>query len=530
MAEPNLAGGGICRILVVDDDTEMRELVATLLGAKGHKVTTAVSGEDAVAKMRKDEFQLAIVDFAMPGQNGIETMDALKKIDPSLEVIIVTARGSQELASEAVTRGAYTFLVKPFDLVELDALIPSVREKISLRTLVGIYEMTRSVFAAVDLKSLLPNLVALANKILEADDTSLMLLDDDGSLRIQAASGIEEKVWRNTKIKIGEGVAGRVAQWKTGVTIQGPLQSDPRFSDLPSRKAGGSSLVYPILLDNDLVGILSANKKEGKEPFTLQDLRHAVVFCSQVSQAIQNAKLYEKLESARRAALEANSLKDELLYMTSHDLKSPLITIQTYAGLLLDKTIDDSARTNAVQRIKRGAGLVLTLVQQILRKGQVESAVFKLDRQWARVGEIVDEYLKDLELIAAMKKMRLIKDNRLPEGFTMNVDPTALGEIVTNLVGNAIKHTGDGGQVTVRLEISGEGVVLDVSDRGPGIGPEEQAVLFNKFQRGASVKVEGSGYGLAIVKRLAELHGGRVELAASSEEGSTFRVVLPVKG
>lgn len=516
------------RVLVADDDDGMRELVVAILERNGHRVTAVTDGEAAVAAARKERFQLAILDFMMPGKNGLETMDALKAGDPDIEVVIITAQESEKVGSDAVARGAYGYLNKPFEPAELEAIIPGIKEKLSLKTLVGLYEITRRIFANVQLKDLLADLTALARQLLIAKDVSVMLLGEDGFLRIAASSGLEERVWHDVRIPLGEGVAGRVAQWKTGVTIHGSLQSDPRFADLPSRGGNRSTLIHPIILKEQLVGILCANREEGAPAFSHGDVRHAVIFCAQIGQAIENAKLYEKLEAARKDAAEANLLKDELLYMTSHDLKAPLTAVSGYAEFLLQHSGNAAAVEGSAERIRTTVSHMLALVQQILRKGQVESANFWIEKRPTSAAAALDECLEGLSVVAAMQGRRLVKENRVPPESQANIDPNAFGEIVSNLVANAVKFSGKNGEVKVVLDKAGADLVLEVSDNGPGISPEEQKRIFGKFQRGSTATAEGSGYGLAIVKRLAELHGGRVELDSSPGRGSTFRVVLPV--
>ncbi|MBI4676322.1 MAG: response regulator [Elusimicrobia bacterium] len=546
MAPPQEKIAGTLKILVADDDLAIRERLRRALVSKGHEVVPAEDGEAALAKAQEGRFQLAILDLVMPKKGGIETLEALKNLDPGIEVVIVTGYASQASATEAIQRGAYAYLIKPFDMLELEALLPSVFEKVGLKALVGLLEATRSVFADVKLDDLLLDLMALACKILAADEATLIMRTEDSKLRIAASSSPSIQTLKGSEVNIEDSVAGRVARWKTGVAIEGPLHSDPRFADLPSHRSVRHSLVYPIMLKDDLEGILCANRRENKERFQPQDLRHAAIFCSHVAQAIENAKLYEKLQAARNEALKANALKDEFLYITTHDLKVPLSIIQGYTERLLKLDglthggrvpegasgsplaggADAKARSELASRILHNVDSMISLIRQILRKGQLESGEFKLDRRPVAVSELAGDCLRDLELLARAKSIRLVKEDRLPPAHQGNIDAEALTEIIENLVANAVKFCQAGDTVTVTIDRADGRLVLKVSDTGPGIPEDDQKHLFQRFHRGKGAQAEGSGYGLAIVKTLAEIHGGGVKLESSSGKGSVFTVVL----
>jgi DNA-binding NtrC family response regulator len=117
------------RVLVVDDEEDLREMLAFVLSGAGFEVLTADSGLSAVELAKEHRFDLAISDLKMPGMNGVETLTALKQIDASMEVIIVTGYASEETAVECLKRGAYGYLRKPFELDELHALVDRAVER-----------------------------------------------------------------------------------------------------------------------------------------------------------------------------------------------------------------------------------------------------------------------------------------------------------------------------------------------------------------------------------------------------------------
>ncbi len=515
------------RILVVEDDLASREWLRRGLAKKGYEVTAANDGEEALDKARQSRFHLAIMDLVMPGMSGLETMEALKQVNPGIEVILVTGNASKDSALEAMKKGAFAYLIKPFEMMELEALLPGAYEKMSLRALVSLLEATRGVFADVELEELLLDLMSLARRILGAGEVSLLLKDSEGKLRVSVSSSPRAQSLRNSIVPLETSVAGRVAQWKTGVIINGPLSEDPRFKDLPAHQGVTYSLVYPIILKDELLGVLCANRGVEREKFQPQDLRHASIFCSQVAQAIENAKLYDKLTVARNEALKANALKDEFLYFTTHDLKNPLGIIQGFTEQLIKADDDPKLRKELGQRILHNVDNMLALIRQILKKGQLESGQFQLEKKPTPVGELLSETIRDFEVLAVKREITISKESGLKEGFLAEVDPEAFREILSNLIGNAIKYCEPGNKIKVSLESRDGVLTLKVADNGPGISEEDRRRLFQRFQRGAGgAKAEGTGIGLAIVKTLAEIHGGHVVLSSSPEQGSLFTVTL----
>ena len=111
------------RVLVIDDEQDMREMLALVLETRGFEVETAESGPAAIAAVERRRFDVALTDLRMPGMDGIETLAALKKRDPALQIIIATGYASDETAGVCMQRGAYDFIRKPFDLRDLQALL-----------------------------------------------------------------------------------------------------------------------------------------------------------------------------------------------------------------------------------------------------------------------------------------------------------------------------------------------------------------------------------------------------------------------
>jgi len=226
---------------------------------------------------------------------------------------------------------------------------------------------------------------------------------------------------------------------------------------------------------------------------------------------------------------ELDKMKSEFVSTVSHDLGSPLQAIQIMAELIPKLGPVNEAQQDAVVDITRMVAKTATLVHDLLDLGKIEVGV-EMEMESCQLATVINEAVEVLEERAKAKEiaLQITLPQTLP--FVMG-NPIRLGQVVTNLVGNAIKFTSGGGMVTISAwETEGE-VAVEVSDTGIGIAPEDQAHIFDKFYRVKSTQVsgiEGTGLGLAIVKSIVEGHSGRVWVESEPGQGSTFGFALPV--
>jgi two-component system NtrC family sensor kinase len=226
---------------------------------------------------------------------------------------------------------------------------------------------------------------------------------------------------------------------------------------------------------------------------------------------------------------ELDKMKSEFVSTVSHDLGSPLQAIQIMAELIPKLGPVNEAQQDAVVDITRMVAKTATLVHDLLDLGKIEVGV-EMEMEPCQLATVINEAVEVLEERAKAKEiaLQITLPQTLP--FVMG-NPIRLGQVVTNLVGNAIKFTPGGGMVTISAwETEGE-VAVEVSDTGIGIAPEDQAHIFDKFYRVKSSQVsgiEGTGLGLAIVKSIVEGHGGRVWVESEPGQGSTFSFALPI--
>ena len=234
---------------------------------------------------------------------------------------------------------------------------------------------------------------------------------------------------------------------------------------------------------------------------------------------------------ARQEVEVASRLKDEFLMTLSHELRTPLNAILGWARMLTKDTLPQESRAQALAAVERNAQAQARLVEELLDVSRAISGKLQLDARPINVADAVLAAVDTLRpaMIARRLELEADVDRAVPP---IVADPDRLQQIVWNLVSNAIKFTPPGGVVHLRVRREGSNVEILVGDNGIGITPEFLPFVFDRFRQadaGPRREQGGLGLGLAIVRHLAELHGGTVTAeSAGPGQGSTFRVLLPV--
>lgn len=256
------------------------------------------------------------------------------------------------------------------------------------------------------------------------------------------------------------------------------------------------------------------------KPFTPEELRTTVR---------KTTKHLLLQRQARRLALEKRQIRFQFISVLVHELKAPLAAIEGYLNLLEDHSLGDelAAYEGPVSRSKLRVEGMRKLIMDLLDLTRLESGQKQRDLAMVDVGLLARKSIETVTAEAASRGITI--DLRADGDVTMNADPGEVEIVLNNLVTNAVKYNRDGGSVTVTLAADAERVTISVADTGIGLAPEEAARLFGEFVRIKNDKTRsilGSGLGLSIVKRLAQVYGGDVGLVSEPDVGTTFTVTL----
>jgi signal transduction histidine kinase len=281
--------------------------------------------------------------------------------------------------------------------------------------------------------------------------------------------------------------------------------------------------------------------REQVDPFTELDAAILKVIVNQASIAIENGRLYEQLqdhagelEIANAQIAEVSRLKSEFLANMSHELRTPLNAILGFSELLRDDLagkISEKQRFDCLDNIHNSGRHLLSLINDILDLTKIEAG--RMDLVYEEFG--VDSALREVLNVVrslAMKKEIDISSTIEPQTALLIADKNKFKQILYNLLSNAIKFTPPDGAVEVRATAAGDGLVVTVKDSGIGIPKEQQHKIFGAFyqvQSASNREYPGTGLGLALTKKLVEMHGGTIEFDSETGEGTTFTVEMPLK-
>src|SRR6266852_8205153 len=244
----------------------------------------------------------------------------------------------------------------------------------------------------------------------------------------------------------------------------------------------------------------------------------------------EHKRTQELLVQAQEEAVRASKFKDQFLSTMSHELRTPLNAVLGFSDLLADERyglLNDRQR-RYVGHINTGGKHLLKLISDILDLSRIEAGRMELTREDVAVAAAFAEVISALYPLAEKKSQALLQE--VEPNLHVHADAMRFKQVLTNLVGNAIKFTPEGGRIKLVARQVDDQVRIEVRDNGPGIAPEEQQRIFEAFFRLAQTgnAREGTGLGLAITARLVELHGGKLEIESKPGDGTCFYFSLPL--
>lgn len=360
------------------------------------------------------------------------------------------------------------------------------------------------------------------------DRSAILLFDAAGVMRFRAHHGLSAGYRAAVE---GHSPWTRDSIDPDAVTVN-DTELDPAWASYRDvfRAEGIRGLAFiPLVHRHKVVGKLMLYRAEPRK-FTARELELATTAAHHVALAVERtaaqhalARAFSVERAARLEASEATRAREEIISVVSHDLRSPLAAILAGAGALIEPDLEPGRIAAIGHRIHRQAERMARLVEDLVDYAAIQSGRVALTRAPHPPEAIVEAALDMFAAIAIEQGLRM--ESALEPGLpVVECDSERALQVMANLVSNALKITPRGGRIAIgaRPRVDHGPVVFYVKDTGPGIAPEDQAQVFERFWRGKSAPYKGSGLGLSIARGIVAAHGGRIWVESTVGEGSTF--------
>jgi signal transduction histidine kinase/DNA-binding response OmpR family regulator len=552
------------RILVVDDNPEMRTYLARLLAA-GHTVRTVPNSQFALNAIAADPPDLVIADVMLPGASGIDLVRVIRG-DPrtyAIPVVLLSARAGEEARVAGLEAGADDYLGKPFAARELLARVGAhlalqrqrqqslelerraraeaelarhIAERASGRaeavqavTSVLAQAMTYAEVGQAVILHALPVVAATTGKL-------LLRSQNDGILQSAAAMGYSEEVEREYEQMPLDVEAPGAQVVRTGepIWIESARSVGSRFPYWSARPTGSRSLaVLPLVAEERTIGALIIGFPI-ERGFDTDDRAFLTTLANQCSAAVHRVQLYQSARVSREQAEAALLARDDFLRTMAHDLKTPLTSLVWHAQVLArmehsGKPVEANTLSSTTAVVASAQELMANIDELRDLVSLQHGAGLRLNREAFDLVALVSESVGATS-DAGKHGVRLVGD---PGPLVIQADRVRLKRVLCNLLDNAFKYSPPGSEVVITVEPSQEqgrdGVLVHFQDQGAGIPVADLPFVFDRYRRGSNVRdsTAGEGIGLASARQLVESHGGHLGVWSEEGLGTTFSMWLP---
>ncbi len=520
--------GGSAHILVVEDEHLVALDIKNRLDRLGYAAELVHSGEAALDRAVNREFDLVLMDIKLKGAlDGIETARRLRA-RYEVPIIYLTAYADDTTLARARSTEPYGYVLKPFHERELKAAVEMALQK-SHADRVRREQNAEQRFLADASARLASSLdyLAVARGAAElvvprtADWCAIHLVGAPPSRPDVTYSYPGE-----TRTSNGNGSTGTLIH-AVETSRRAELIAELGPNDDVGRRVGirhrerlkeqgvHSLICVPLIARDHVLGSMALAASRKRAAFQAIDLVAAEDLAHRLALALDNALLYRTAEQAIR-------MRDDVLAIVSHDLRAPLGAIVLQAELLASRPGVGEAATN----ITRSARTMNRLLGDLLDASAINAGQLTLDLDSHSVDEIMREVHEMFHSQSEARGIEL-REELLHDGSLVRCDRDRIVQVLSNLVGNALKFTRRGGTVTLRLVHREMDVRFEVDDTGEGMPAEEVPHLFDRFWRGQR-RHTGTGLGLFIVRGILSAHGSSIDVETSLGSGSRFFFHLPL--
>ncbi|MFH1742197.1 MAG: ATP-binding protein [bacterium] len=386
-----------------------------------------------------------------------------------------------------------------------------------------------------DLRKLGTELVKLMAQALQISSAHLLLLTETKDMAVVSAYGTQTAdvvIPRNSPIVRWLAITKDVLHWKDLEII--PQLQSLAVRDKQNLSAMGTELFIPLKNNKDeLVGILIFGKKLSSQPYTEEDLRRIVTVASRVAIELDNARLYAQETMMRQELQRLDEQKTEFLHNVAHELKTPLTAIISSSELIGDEGLHATPeqQSRLMENINRSAWMLDRRVGELLDLARVQIGSLELKLEPHEICNVIEDMVSQTSSLFLNKKQVLLVD--IPKTPPpVEIDRDRIEQVILNLLSNANKFSPAGSEINISVNTAGERIIISVEDQAKPITEDDKVRLFSTYFRGGSEedkkRISGLGLGLAISKKIIELHHGEIWVDNKAAEGNRFCFSLPV--
>jgi len=387
----------------------------------------------------------------------------------------------------------------------------------------AVYAIARIVAETFDTEAGLDAIFRLARTIFIFDTVALYLENEEtGEVEPSYARALGRGRSREAELTWGEPAAKEA--FRTGQTV---LRQEDSGATVDGREGRRDYLGLPLIVGGRGVGGLVFGRFGGPA-YPPEHIRLAEFVAWHVGQLLENRRMARRIATLE-AQRELARMQDEFVSTVSHELRTPLGFIKGYTTTLLrnDAEWDSAARLEFLKIIDEEADRLRELIDNLLDSSRLESGTLSMTLEPVRLSTLLRDTVSRAQALYPGMPLRIDVPDELP---ILQVDATRLSQVLDNLLSNADKYA-QGAEVSVSARVEGPAVVVRVRDLGPGIPPQHQARLFERFFRvpGAKSMIRGTGLGLYICRKIVEAHGGEILVESVAGGGTCFAFSLPLE-
>jgi PAS domain S-box-containing protein len=536
-------------ILIVDDRPENLLALEAILEPLGQKLVRADSGDDALRQLLTHDVAVILLDVQMPGMNGFEAAKMIKSRERSrfIPIIFLTAISKEEeYVFQGYSVGAVDYLAKPF---QPDIL----RSKVSV--FVDLYQKQRQLaeqqqlLAESERRDLelrhmreLYESEARFSEIVGSAMDAIVVFDTDGHVHLFNTAA-ERMFGINAELAANRDVRRFFPEPQQELLDRICDASDAGIPPSSGAGANGHVLTFDAVRENGeefpVEATASCLDVRGKRTYTLilrdiSERKHAEQSLQQqaesLARAMDDLKALNDELAERQSELErAMAARSRFYASMSHELRTPINAVLGYSTLLLENIYGplNEKQAEGIARTHKAAKHLLELVNDVLDLSKIEAGKIDLRLQPVAFPGLIEDLFVTVRPLADQYGSPLSLEH-VGEPIKIVSDPRRLRQILLNLLSNAIKF-GRGNPIRVHSNRNDlGGITIEVIDQGEGIAPADREKIFDEFvQLGKTQLTEGTGLGLPISRRLAEMLEGRLEIESEVGMGSTFRLIMP---